>query len=116
MRSAVCYLGLALLILAGGERFNCRCSGQEPLTLKTSAERIGQYDRIEFFLSLETPYRNPYDPQEIDVSVRIEDPRGQVLRLPGFFLQEYEQRILPEGDGDLWLYPRGRGAWRARFA
>lgn len=59
-------------------------------------------------------YFNPFDADEIQVDGVVLTPAGRELRMPCFFYQPYERIERPEGQ-DL-LVPRGKGAWRLRYA
>jgi len=90
--------------------------GDDALRLQPSAAEIGKYQRIDFDLDVPRGYRNPFDPQEVDVSLEIRAPGGEILVLPAFWLQPYRREILERGGRKDWLYPNGAALWRARFA
>jgi len=79
---------------------------QTQLVLLPAAEAVGRYQRIEFRIDAPAPVGNPYDPEQIDVSVEFTAPSGQRLLLPAFWYQDYERRPTPQrGDLNNWLYP-----------
>lgn len=83
----------------------------------TSQEQVGKYERLELDIDVGRQYGNPFDPCEVEVNVVIATPGGQSLSLPAFFGLEYERRDMPrDGKTTAWCYPRGTGAWKARFA
>jgi len=88
----------------------------ENLRLTTSAERVGTYEKIEFRLDAPATYRNPFDPDEVDLAVVIEGPGGRHVSVPAFWCQDYERRRLARSGRETdWFYPRGMPAWKARF-
>nr|MCU0874692.1 DUF5060 domain-containing protein [Pirellulaceae bacterium] len=92
------------------------CWGDDGLRLRSSATEVGKYQRIDFELAVPWSYRNPFDPNEVDLSLEIRAPDGRTLVLPAFWMQGYERQILQRGGRKDWLYPQGPAGWRARFA
>ena len=88
-----------------------------PLSLEPATDRVGLYGRIEFRLDVSRDYTNPFDPEEVSVSLQLAAPDGRSLMVPAFYGQEYERQALRSGGGSRdWLYPRGQPCWKARFA
>ncbi len=104
-------LALGLGAARAGEKANAAPE------LKISAASVGQYEKVEFSISLGGQYRNPFDPDEVDVRLELTAPGGAKLSIPAFWCQEHERRQLPgrEKKAD-WIYPVGQAGWRARFA
>ena len=82
-----------------------------------SKPKVERFERIDFALPIDRRYQNPFDAEEVAVSLQVKTPRGERLVVPAFFCQDYERRKTAKGGkpGD-WVYPRGQPAWRARFA
>ncbi len=91
-------------------------AAQPKIELQCSTPRAGKYERVEFRLQGVGEYANPFDPEEVDLSLQLTTPRGQRLSLPAFYCQEYERGRVGQGRQRDWLYPVGRPGWRARFA
>jgi hypothetical protein len=89
------------------------CAAEGQITLSPSAERVQQFQRIEFAISGLGTYRNPFDLDEVQVDLLVRRPDGTRLTVPCFYYQEYEQSF-EHGDRE-WLYPVGAAGWRARF-
>ena len=91
--------------------------GQGGIQLRAGTERVPRYGLIEFALTMDPCAGNPFDPEQIDVALEITTPKGDSLRLPCFYAQDYERGRpnAPEERRD-WLYPRGEPGWVARFA
>ncbi|MBN2327541.1 MAG: DUF5060 domain-containing protein [Candidatus Omnitrophica bacterium] len=86
------------------------------LTIDGSAQ-TGRYEKIEFQIQLDRDYMNPYDPDEVDLTLELTTPSGDTIILPAFYYQPYEwRRIRREGRETDWFYPDGSPQWRARFA
>jgi len=85
--------------------------------LEIDSERVGKYERAGFSIHPGPLKGNPYDADEMDVSMELVSPGGKKLILPAFHYQSYERRDMP-GQGAMrnWLYPVGAPTWRARFA
>lgn len=96
----------------------CSAAAQRPpaLQLEVLTPQAGQYERIDFRLQTDRQYRNPFDPDEVDMALRIRGPQGAEVMVPAFFAQDYRRQQVP---GDLrrdWCYPVGLPGWKARFA
>jgi hypothetical protein len=78
---------------------------------------VEKYGLIELAIEPPRRYTNPFNSQEVDLSLVIKTPSGRTLRLPAFFVQQFEQKTLPKsGRMAAWMYPTGQPVWRARFA
>ena len=92
----------------------------EAITVEVSPARVGRYDKVE--MTIRRPggpgkYRNPFDPDEVDVWLEITTPGGRRLVLPAFWFQDYQRRTIDRGNRKIdWLYPAGPPGWKARFA
>jgi hypothetical protein len=87
------------------------------IELQTSQAKVGRFERIEFSLRLDGTYSNPFDPEEVDLSLRVTAPSGAMLSVPAFWRQDCERRRIPEGrKARDWFYPSGEPGWKARFA
>ena len=90
--------------------------GQKP-HVAASAEQVGKYERLEFSIHLDTTYRNPFDPAEVDLSLLITTPSEHTVTLPAFWHQRYQRRRTGKGSRqEDWFYPLGEPVWTARFA
>ncbi len=99
-----------------GLRTAARASARE-VELAASATSVGQYEKIEFQVRLDAEYDNPFDPDEVDLSLQLTAPSGRVVTLPAFFCQEYQRRRVDGGRGRTdWWHPTGVGTWKVRFA
>ncbi|MGQ9592040.1 MAG: hypothetical protein ACUVYA_17300, partial [Planctomycetota bacterium] len=79
--------------------------------------RAGRFETVEFSLGWEKTHANPFDPEEIDVTLEVEGPGGTTVFVPAFFFQDYERKRVERGGRPAdWIYPRGLPGWRARFA
>ena len=71
-----------------------------------------QYGRYELDFQLNRVFANPYDPEEIDVSLQVKQPDGTVVQHPGFYFQPVklteEQRVEA-------ARLEGRPSWRVRY-
>jgi hypothetical protein len=89
----------------------------QEIGLEASKEKAGRFEKIEFRIRLDGDYRNPFDPEEVDVSLRVTTPGGATVTVPAFFCQDFQRRQIPRGNKKVdWLYPAGPPAWKARFA
>jgi len=74
---------------------------------------LAAYGQAEWTVTLDKTYANPFDPDEIAVDAAFTGPRGQVLRLPGFWYGNFRRQA--SADGSETLTPQGEPEWRVRF-
>lgn len=84
--------------------------------LEILTPRAGQYERIDFRLQTDRAYRNPFDPDEVEMALRIRGPQGAEVVVPAFFAQDYRRGQVPGDPRRDWCYPAGMPGWKARFA
>ncbi|MHC4400945.1 MAG: apiosidase-like domain-containing protein [Planctomycetota bacterium] len=88
-----------------------------PVRLETLSPHVEKYGLIELAIQPPRRYADPFDPHEVDLSLVIQTPKGKTLKLPAFFLQQYERKTMAKsGRAAAWMYPLGQPVWRARFA
>ncbi|MBN1818821.1 MAG: DUF5060 domain-containing protein [Sedimentisphaerales bacterium] len=104
--------------ILAGQVFFCliTASSGAAISLSIETDHVGQYERIEMTISVNRTYKNPVDPEEAELSIRIDTPEGKSITLPAFWTQEYETRPAAAGSNRIWRYPKGMGVWKARFA
>jgi hypothetical protein len=92
-------------------------AAEPSLRVEPDRDSVGKYEKVEFHISLASSYSNPYNPEEVNVSLVVTTPDRQTVVVPAFFYQHFEQQRL-EGrrGGTCWRYPVGSPDWRARFA
>ena len=91
--------------------------GQHKLEIQPLAMKVGKYEKLEILIKTDTTYDNPFDPDQVDLTVTLKTPEGKKISLPAFYCQDYEHRKFDRQRGRAnWYYPIGRGSWKARFA
>jgi len=78
-----------------------------------SASGLSTYGQAEWAVTLDKTYSNPFDPDEIAVDAVFTGPKGQVIRLPGFWSQDFRRQT--SADGAETLTASGDPQWRVRF-
>jgi hypothetical protein len=107
-------VGVVIVLILPG--VVCASQVTQAIHLETPKAEVGRYEKLELLIDLDRPYDNPYDPDEVDLTVVLVTPDGR-LTVPAFFCQAYERRTLNQGRGRSdWIYPVGHGQWKARFA
>jgi hypothetical protein len=87
------------------------------LEIQPLANKVGKYEKLEILIKADTTYDNPFDPDQVDLTVTLKTPEGKTISLPAFFCQDYERRKFDGRRGKAnWYYPLGQGSWKARFA
>lgn len=115
MKIAPALVACATLAFLLALALSAACWAGDELRVQASAPEVGQYQRLDFELAVPWTYQNPFAASEVDVSLEIREPGGEMLVLPAFWIQGYERQVLEPGRKD-WLYPAGAAGWRARFA
>ena len=110
------FVGLACASLSAVFAAPHAAIGQK-LPIEVAPGQVGKYERVEFTIQPDARYRNPFDPDEVDLSVLVKTPAGRRLRVPAFYCQGYQRRRLARGGRqEDWFYPLGEPVWTARFA
>ncbi len=105
---------LVCLLIAGFAVCDCFARNIEIESPTTSVRR---YEKLELRIRVDAQYDNPFDREEVDLTILLTTPSGSEIALPAFFGQEYERRRLDGGRNRAnWYYPAGEGTWKARFA
>jgi hypothetical protein len=89
---------------------------QIPLMIKelyVNKREVERYTRFETSFLLSREYKNPFDPEQVEVEGIFFAPSGKVLYVPGFFYQQYIRRL---SAGKEHLIPAGTPRWLVRFA
>ena len=78
-----------------------------PLT--ANAPRVGQREKFELTFEAAGRYRNPFDPEQIDVSAEFVSRSGKRTLMPAFLYQEFRR-------GAAGIKRTGAPVWKVRFA
>ena len=88
-----------------------------PLRVEVLSPDVEKFGLIELAIEAPRRYTNPFNSQEVNLSLVIKTPAGKTFPLPAFFAQQFEQKTIPKsGRATAWMYPTGQPVWRARFA
>ncbi len=80
--------------------------------LKGNVPKVLRYSRFELAFQLNRRFRNPYDPDEIDVSITLSDPAGNVMQHPGYYHEPWAVKLV---NGRERVRRNGTPTWRIRF-
>jgi hypothetical protein len=81
------------------------------------AQPVRQFHELEVTFQLDATYRNPFDPQDIDVQGRFLFPDGTEVSVPAFYFIAYEPASgLTQLQGGIPFKPAGERRWKLRFA
>lgn len=105
---------LVCLLVAGFGICDCPARGIE---ITSPTKSVGRYEKLEMTIRVDGRYDNPFDSEEVDLTVLVTSPSGRQIALPAFYCQDYQRRRLggPRNRAN-WYYPVGAGTWKARFA
>jgi hypothetical protein len=109
---------LFCIVLAFAIGLHAACGQAEAaVKMAVSPDKVGQYEKVEFAIPLPGQYRNPFNPDEVDVRLELAAPGGAKLSVPAFWCQDHQRRQIPRGEKKAdWIYPAGPAGFRARFA
>jgi len=92
-------------------------AAQPKIAVQASADKVAKYEKVEFRIQLDSHYDNPFDPDQVDLTLLLKTPGDRRLSLPAFYCQDYQWRRMTGGRNRTnWFYPSGTGSWKARFA
>ncbi|MEA3226177.1 MAG: DUF5060 domain-containing protein, partial [Planctomycetota bacterium] len=77
------------------------------LSVRSNSRQIGLYEKLELRIDLEATYANPFDPDQIDLTVEFTAPSGRKRVIYGFYN--------PSNWTSLWMArfsPTEKGTWR----
>ena len=90
---------------------------QRKLKIQPLAKKVGKYEKLEILIKTDASYDNPFEPDQVDLTVTLKTPKGRQISLPAFYCQDYERRKFDRQRSKAnWYYPLGQGSWKARFA
>ncbi len=84
------------------------------MTVRQSAEQVGQYERLEVVIDPGRTFGNPFDPREIDLEGLFRTPSGKTVTVPAFYYLPYDRS--PGEQGGEVLSRAGEGGFGIRFA
>ena len=76
-------------------------------SVRSNSGQVGLYEKFELRIDLEATYSNPFDPDQIDLTVEFTAPSGKKWNIWGFYNPSYWT--------SLWMVrfsPTEKGAWR----
>lgn len=71
------------------------------------------YSPVEVVLNVTADYTNPFDPSEIEVTMILKTPKGEVIIVPAFLYQDFKRSLV---SGVEQLVTVGTPSWRVRYA
>jgi hypothetical protein len=89
---------------------------EKEFRISVSPKSVGCYERVDIDIHLDASFSNPFDPEEVDISIELKTPKGKTIIIPAFNYQPYDRKILEQDGRKLdWIYPIAPPSWRARF-
>jgi hypothetical protein len=81
--------------------------------LQVSSRDIPLYGLLEIDLNTSSFFKNPFDPEEVNITAVISAPSGDVIQIPAFYYMNYSREL---GGGGEALTPMGGSYWKVRFS
>jgi hypothetical protein len=117
MRQETTIIRMVLIYLAVAGFCADASAGRQKIALEAPVKKVGKYEMLELLIHLNGRYDNPFDPNEVYLTVKLSTPGGEQITLPGFYCQDYErQDFKQERKTVSWFYPLGQSGWKARFS
>jgi len=79
---------------------------------KINRDLVPLYDLFEVDLEVKDNFKNPFDPQEVDVRAIFTSPSGRIIEVPAFYFQDYNRTLV---NGKERLSKIGEPYWKVRF-
>lgn len=80
--------------------------------IRVNAQDVPLYGLLEVDLNITGNFKNPFNPEEVEVSALVETPTGETIEIPAFYHQEFKRELV---DGRENLAPLGEPYWKIRF-
>ena len=80
--------------------------------IRMSSQKVPLYGLLELDLNITGNFKNPFNPDEVEVSALIETPKGETIEVPAFYYQEFKCELI---EGRETLTPMGEPYWKIRF-
>ena len=82
--------------------------------LAENSNKVGRYQKFELNFDLNRTFKNPFDPDEIDVQCVFVGPSGAPMNMFGYFTHNFIRRR--KADETEEVFPVGKSYWQVRFA
>lgn len=76
-------------------------------------QQVELYGRIELKVDMQGTWDNPFDPDDVALDAVVTLPSGRTYTQPGFYMVEYERKVLK---GAEVMVPLPEQGWRVRLA
>ncbi len=95
----------------------CSGYGAGPVLKVDGPDPVPAGTRLEFRVEWDRAFRNPFDPDEVEMDLEVTTPSGATRLVPCFYFQPCDYRLVDRGGRKTeWIYPVGTAGWRVRFA
>ncbi len=74
-----------------------------------NTDMVGQYEKFELSIEVDSYFENPYNPQEVNLTGIFTSPDGKTYKVPGFYYEDYREETGA-------LKPTGKKYWKIRFS
>ncbi len=112
--AAIAVLTLSSAAFCGPDAVSLRST--RPLAMPEVAPsdaRVPRFGKFELTVRLSGTWDNPFNEEQIDVAAEFLAPSGTRVRLPAFFYQAYERRLVEDAEV---LTRVGEPVWKVRYA
>lgn len=82
--------------------------------LAVPAGNIRVYEKYEITFNVSREFRNPFDPEAVDVWAEFLNPEGNLQTVPAFFFRDFLRKWEEEKQAEV-LRRIGRGVWKVRY-
>lgn len=69
--------------------------GRSKLEIQPLAKKVGKYEKLEILINADTSYDNPFDPDQVDLTVTLKTPDNRQIVLPAAHLAQKTRNNRP---------------------
>jgi len=80
--------------------------------IRVSSQKVPLYGLLELDLNATDSFKNPFNPDEVEILALIKTPKDETIEIPAFYYQEFKRELT---EGRETLTPVGEPYWKIRF-
>jgi len=81
--------------------------------LQFNSKDVPLYGLLEMDLNISDSFKNPFNPDEVNITAIITAPSGKIIQVPAFYYRDYSRELNGESET---LTPTGGPYWKVRFS
>ena len=77
-----------------------------------SSEEVPLYGLLEIDLNVTANFKNPFSPDQVDITAAVEMPTGKTVQIPAFYHQDLDRKLVGNRES---LIETSEPYWKVRF-